>query len=274
MDKSKVMLLTKTETVHQDTVRHGSPTHRPQSCIMQPTATCVNNVCPTELHNNFRQLCVPHLVIFTCAAHTPAQNNSCDPFPEKIGCPCCRYFTLKTQNLYKKYNVTYFETESVTALLMMTKVFWEVTVCWLVRVTDVLEEGYASIFNSNRSKTSTAILKPIWQGTQQKMFAMLSHMAVDGSRTNFQNSGFCKFWWWAKSKITDLIKTERVYKNFQGFYLKTKNIFHTRGCNLFLDCLTLKIETLSSRNTSVLSSWYGTTSKKTWIFIQQHFRLS
>jgi len=70
MDKSKIMLLTKTETVNKDIVHHGCPAYSLPSCIMQPVATCCSTI---ELHNNFGQLCVPLCVIFTCAAHKLAQ---------------------------------------------------------------------------------------------------------------------------------------------------------------------------------------------------------
>jgi len=41
MDKSKIMFLIKTETVHKDTVHHGCPANSLPNCIMQPVATSV-----------------------------------------------------------------------------------------------------------------------------------------------------------------------------------------------------------------------------------------
>jgi hypothetical protein len=115
---------------------------------MKPVATCCSTI---ELHNNFGQLRVPLFVIFMCAAHKLAPSNSCGLPPEKFGRPCCRYSILKTQNLYKKKNVTYFLTESFTAMLMMTEFFWDVTVCFINSYCH-LEEGYASFFKANQPK--------------------------------------------------------------------------------------------------------------------------
>jgi hypothetical protein len=141
---------------------------------MQPVATCCSTI---ELHNNFWQLCVPLLLIFTCVAHKLAPINSSDPPLEKFGLPCCRYSILKAQNLYKNNNVTYFLTESFTAMLMMNEVFWDVIVCFINSYWHFGRGLCLHLQGQSVQEKSTAVLKPYRTGLTgnptEKVFCLI-----------------------------------------------------------------------------------------------------
>jgi hypothetical protein len=78
-------------------LNHGSPTRSPPGCIMWPAATFVNHVYTIKITQKCMQLGIPLIVIFSLAAHKPADNNRCGPLPKNIGCPCFKLFGLLTE---------------------------------------------------------------------------------------------------------------------------------------------------------------------------------